>query len=57
MTRTDPQSLMRQYRRTHDPRVREQIVHRFLPLARRLARRFASGGEPWRISSRSPPWR
>jgi RNA polymerase sigma-B factor len=46
MTRTDPQSLMRQYRRTHDPRVREQIVHRFLPLARSLARRFASGGEP-----------
>jgi RNA polymerase sigma-B factor len=37
---------MRQYRETHDPRVREQIVHRFLPLSRSLARRFASGGEP-----------
>ena len=46
MTRTDPQSLMRQYRVTRDPRVREQIVHRFLPLSRSLARRFASGGEP-----------
>ena len=46
MTRTDPQSLMRQYRRTRDPRVREQIVERFLPLSRSLARRFASGGEP-----------
>jgi RNA polymerase sigma-B factor len=43
---TDPQSLMAQYRETRDPRVREQIVERFLPLARSLARRFASGGEP-----------
>jgi RNA polymerase sigma-B factor len=37
---------MKQYRATRDPRVREQIVHRFLPLSRSLARRFASGGEP-----------
>jgi RNA polymerase sigma-B factor len=37
---------MRQYRATHDPRLREQIVERFLPLSRSLARRFASGGEP-----------
>jgi RNA polymerase sigma-B factor len=37
---------MRQYRATRDPRVREQIVTRFLPLSRSLARRFASGGEP-----------
>jgi RNA polymerase sigma-B factor len=37
---------MRQYRATRDPRVREQIVERFLPLSRSLARRFASGGEP-----------
>jgi len=46
VTRSDPQSLMRQYRTTRDPRVREQIVQRFLPLSRSLARRFASGGEP-----------
>ena len=46
MTRSDPQSLMKQYRATRDPRVREQIVTRFLPLSRSLARRFASGGEP-----------
>lgn len=42
----DPQSLLREYRRTRDPRVREAIVTRFLPLSRSLARRFASGGEP-----------
>ena len=46
MHSTDPQSLMRQYRMTRDPRVREAIVTRFLPLSRSLARRFASGGEP-----------
>jgi RNA polymerase sigma-B factor len=46
MTRADPQSLMKEYRATHDPRVREAIVTRFLPLARSLARRFSSGGEP-----------
>jgi RNA polymerase sigma-B factor len=46
MQRTDPQSLIREYHRTRDPRVREQIVTRFLPLSRSLARRFASGGEP-----------
>jgi RNA polymerase sigma-B factor len=44
--RSDPQELMLQYQQTHDPRVREQLVTRFLPLARSLARRFASGGEP-----------
>ena len=46
MTPTDPHNLMREYQRTRDPRLREQLVHRYLPLARSLARRFASGGEP-----------
>ena len=46
MSRTDPQNLIREYQRTRDPRLREQLVHRYLPLARSLARRFASGGEP-----------
>ena len=32
--------------RTGDPRVREALISRFLPLARRLARRYYSGGEP-----------
>jgi len=46
MGRTDPQALMREYRTTRDPRVREAIVTRFLPLARSLARRFHTGAEP-----------
>jgi len=46
MTRTDPHNLMLEYQRTREPRLREQLVHRYLPLARSLARRFASGGEP-----------
>jgi RNA polymerase sigma-B factor len=47
MTRTvDQQHLIREYQRTRDPRLREQLVTRYLPLARSLARRFASGGEP-----------
>ncbi len=46
MSRTDPHNLIREYQRTRDPRLREQLVHRYLPLARSLARRFASGGEP-----------
>ena len=46
MPHTDPQNLIREYQRTREPRLREQLVHRYLPLARSLARRFASGGEP-----------
>src|SRR5215212_11514959 len=46
MSRTDPQHLIREYQRTREPRLREQLVTRYLPLARSLARRFASGGEP-----------
>ena len=46
MGQTDPQALMREYRATRDPRAREAIVTRFLPLARSLARRFHTGAEP-----------
>jgi RNA polymerase sigma-B factor len=46
MSRTEPNNLIREYQRTREPRLREQLVHRYLPLARSLARRFASGGEP-----------
>ena len=46
MSRTDPQHLIREYQRTREPRLREQLVTRYLPLSRSLARRFASGGEP-----------
>lgn len=32
--------------RTGDPRVRERLIERFLPLARSLARRYRDRGEP-----------
>lgn len=39
-------SLFRRVRRTGDPRAREALVQRFMPLAQRLARRYYGGGEP-----------
>src|SRR5438270_14019291 len=39
-------ALFRRFRRTRDPRLREVLVKRFLPLARKLARRYYGGGEP-----------
>jgi RNA polymerase sigma-B factor len=38
--------LLERYRRDGDPAAREALVERFLPLARRLARRYQRGGEP-----------
>jgi RNA polymerase sigma-B factor len=35
------------YRASGDPREREQLIERYLPLARRLARRYASALEPF----------
>jgi len=46
MADTEPRTLFRRYRATHAPRDREAIVTRYLPLARSLARRFATGAEP-----------
>ncbi len=46
MVRTDPQELLREYRATREPRAREAIVTRYLPLARSRARRFHTGAEP-----------
>jgi RNA polymerase sigma-B factor len=37
--------LLTRYRRDGDPAAREQLVERFLPLARQLARRYQRGGE------------
>jgi RNA polymerase sigma-B factor len=39
--------LHRTYARTRDPEAREQLVHRYLPLARHAASRYARGGEPF----------
>ena len=41
----DTDALFRDYRESRDPAVRETLVERFLPLARRLARRYERGGE------------
>jgi RNA polymerase sigma-B factor len=38
--------LLRRYRATEDPALLEEIVRRFEPLARSVARRYASRGEP-----------
>ena len=35
------------YRASGDPREREKLIERYLPLARRLARRYARGQEPF----------
>ncbi len=39
-------ALFRRLRRTGDPHAREALIRRFLPLARKLARRYHGGGEP-----------
>ena len=38
--------LLERYHATRDPRTRERLVERFMPLARSLAMRYRSGGEP-----------
>jgi RNA polymerase sigma-B factor len=42
----DEGELLRRYHATGDPVVREELVARFLPLARSLAMRYSGGGEP-----------
>jgi RNA polymerase sigma-B factor len=39
-------ALFAQFDATGDPTVREELVRRFMPLAARLARRYAGSGEP-----------
>jgi RNA polymerase sigma-B factor len=39
-------ALFRRVHSTGDPRARETLITRFLPLARKLARRYHGGGEP-----------
>jgi RNA polymerase sigma-B factor len=38
--------LFRRLRSTNDPQTRDTLLRRFLPLARKLARRYHGGGEP-----------
>jgi RNA polymerase sigma-B factor len=39
--------LLRRYAQDNSPVVREELVDRFMPLARRLAARYAGGAEPF----------
>jgi RNA polymerase sigma-B factor len=39
--------LLERYAKDHSPIVREELVERFMPLARRLASRYAGGAEPF----------
>jgi RNA polymerase sigma-B factor len=39
--------MLRRYARTRDPVLREQLVHRYLPLARYAASRYRRAGEPF----------
>ena len=38
--------LIERYARTNDPRLRRQLIERFMPLARSLAMRYRNGSEP-----------
>jgi RNA polymerase sigma-B factor len=37
--------LMRRYQSTHDPALREQLIERYMPLVRSLAKRYHGGNE------------
>src|SRR3954451_13250518 len=39
--------MLRHYARSRDPRIREQLVHRYLPLARYAASQYRRGSEPF----------
>jgi RNA polymerase sigma-B factor len=41
----DEAELLRRFAETHDPALREELVHRFLPLARSLALRYRGASE------------
>ena len=45
--RTDSEELFVRWQQHHDQRAREELVDRFLPLARKLARRYAGAREPF----------
>src|SRR5215207_9703927 len=44
--RAHERRLLSLYARTRDPAVLEELVERFMPLARQLASRYRGGGEP-----------
>jgi RNA polymerase sigma-B factor len=46
LTHTDTGELFARWQEHQDPRARELLVERFLPLARKLARRYVGANEP-----------
>ena len=46
LTRADTGELFARWQEDRDPRAREMLVNRFLPLARKLARRYVGANEP-----------
>ncbi|HWF56653.1 MAG TPA: SigB/SigF/SigG family RNA polymerase sigma factor [Solirubrobacteraceae bacterium] len=46
LTHTDSGALFARWQQQQDPRARELLVERFLPLARKLARRYLAANEP-----------
>jgi RNA polymerase sigma-B factor len=46
-TGTENNELFVRWQRSHDQRAREELVDRFMPLARNLARRYAGAREPF----------
>ena len=46
-TRTRLDALFRRMRREPDCAAREELIKRFMPLARKLARRYARSSEPY----------
>jgi RNA polymerase sigma-B factor len=47
MSATDSQALFERWRRHRDRDARDELIARFLPLARKLARRYAQSSEPY----------
>jgi RNA polymerase sigma-B factor len=47
IARTESEDLFIRWQKHHDQRAREELVDRFLPLARKLARRYAGAREPF----------
>jgi RNA polymerase sigma-B factor len=45
--RVEDERLLRRYSRDGDLRAREELIERFLPLARKLAGRYVHAGEPY----------
>src|SRR5665213_2687239 len=47
LTRGETEALFVRWQREHDASAREEIVERYLPLARKLARRYGGAREPF----------